>query len=103
MHDKKHDDVSEALMRRRHDFTKKSSAKPEMPVAPDDKRGDGEIAPPGAMPVGAADSGATAPGVVTDDAITLTPEMLMELLGSSNAPGLRGAVMQNAAGMAKKC
>jgi hypothetical protein len=99
--DKKHDHMSEALMRRRHHFASHSArptAGKETPVAEvaDANKGNGEIAPVGAMPQGAAVAGG-------GDAMTLTPEMLMELLGSSNAPGLRGAVMQNAASMAKKC
>lgn len=96
--EKKHDDVSEALMRRRHDFAKGAEKKSE-PT----NRGEGEIAPKGAMPIGmAGEMGDAAPGAMAGEAV-LTPEMFMQLLGSSNAGGLRGAVMQNAAAMSKKC
>lgn len=119
MYDKKHDEVSEALMRRRHEYAKKvpaheaAHAKAPPPhdagyakqppanqgthqitpvEASEENRGEGMEAPQGATPVN-EDGG---------DAMVLTPEMFAEHMGSGNAHGLRARVLEHAAAMKKK-
>lgn len=111
MHNK-HDDMSEALMRRRHEYAKKHVAPQghdgyaKQPpanqgahqVAPGEaealNRGQGEMAPNGATPEGM-------PGEPDADDMVLTPAKFMEGMGSANAGGLRARVMQHAEEMKK--
>ncbi len=104
--DKKHD-MTEALARRRKMAASHApvhgAPAPAPAAALDDKvrnTGEGEEAPEGGTPGGVSGMLGAAGG---GGEVELTPEMLMELLGSINAPGLRGRVMQNAQTMTKKC
>jgi hypothetical protein len=97
------DEMSEALMRRRHTFASKSpmhasAGGEEMPEqAEAQNRGAGGAAPAGATPEGQ-------PLMPMDgDAMAITPEMFIEMMGSRNAGGLRGRAMAHAEDMKKKC
>lgn len=105
------DDMSEALMRRRKDFSSKSMDDKEVSQNKDM----GAISPKGATPEMALPG--AVPGLPVGDALApegmggtlqaqgegmqLTPEMLIEILGSMNAGGLRGRVIDSAQAMKK--